>query len=431
MTPLVYANEAVFCFTLITYLLVAFVGVVCFAMSVSYKLRLYYVLPEVVISAVSVALFCGFADGVRIRYGGVSPDEVVGSLCFTPTWMVVLIALTLVALVAVWVVLVVKKRLSALTAMSVKEAIAALSSGLCFYDETGRVLLLNEQMDNECKQITGAPLYDGKAFWQDICSGNVVDGITVTQSEGSVIAECSDGRALCYKRITHDFDGKTVYELCGADISAELALKKEIEQKNEYLRKMNLRLRKYGEIVTEVTREREILAARVKVHGNLGSLILRTKKSLMQGEYDRDALVSDWNDVMALIFASDEDEDKFADADKTASGVGVRIFYDGKRPPAGTAAEKIFAAAVFECVVNTARHADGTELYVKLTEDETNRRITVTNNGNVPTEEIREGGGLSSLRTMTENVGGQMTVRSLPSFALELTVPKENNTNDR
>lgn len=39
MTPLVYANEIVFCFTMIAYLLAAIVGIVCFAMSVSYKLK--------------------------------------------------------------------------------------------------------------------------------------------------------------------------------------------------------------------------------------------------------------------------------------------------------------------------------------------------------------------------------------------------------
>ena len=37
MTPLVYANEIVFCFTMSAYLLAAFLGVVCFAMSVYYK----------------------------------------------------------------------------------------------------------------------------------------------------------------------------------------------------------------------------------------------------------------------------------------------------------------------------------------------------------------------------------------------------------
>lgn len=425
MTSVAYANETVFGVVLILYLLAAFAGTVCFATSISYKLKPVYILPEIAFSAVAITLFCYYADAVKIRYFSAAPEEFAGSPCFMPTWSVIFIAIALLTLVAVWLVLVARKRLSSLTAMSVKEAIAALSSGLCFYDGTGRVLLLNEQIENECKELTGESLYDGKAFWTFLTEGKTSDKTKITQSEGSIIVEYPDGRATCYKRIEHDFNGKTVYEISGADVGYESQLKKEIEKKNENLQKMNARLRKYGEIVAEVTKERETLAARVKVHGNLGSLILRTKKALSQGGYDRAALVAAWNDVMSLIFASDEEEDKFFDAEKTAANVGVRIFYDGKRPKKGATAEKIFAAAAFECVVNTVRHADGDELYLTMTEKETDYVFTAKNNGARPTEPIKEGGGLSAIRTMTENAGGRMTVLYKPDFTLEITVPKE------
>lgn len=432
MTPLVYANETVFCFTMIAYLLAAIVGIVCFAISVSYKLKPQYVLPEIIVSLAAVLLFCYLSDGIRIRYLGANPSDFSGSPCFMPLWSVILIAAILIALVVFWLVLVVKKRLSSLTAMSVKEAIAELPVGLCFYDETGRILLLNEQVAKDCAELTGEPLYDGNAFWAKISVGDVAEGVSVTHSEGSVIVERADGRVTLCKRIVHDFGGKTVYELCGTDISREFALKKEIELKNENLRKMNLRLKKYGEIVTEVTREKEILAARIKVHGNLGSLILRTKKEITQGGYDRAALTSAWNDVLSLIFAPDGDEcDKFAEAEKTAANVGVRIFYNGKRPKKGSQAEKIFAGAVSECVTNTARHADGDELYVKITENDDEYAVTLTNNGKLPEGEIKEGGGLSSLRTMTENAGGRMTISLAPEFTLEIVLPKETKPDER
>lgn len=431
MTPFVYADEAVFCFTMIGYLLAAFVGTVCFAMSVSYKLRLRYVLPEVVISAAAVLLFCYLSDAIAIRYEGGDPGNFGGSPCFMPTWSVIVVAAALFAAVIVLLVLVVRKRLSSLTAMSIKEAISELSVALCFYDETGRILLLNGQAANDCKELTGEPLFDGNAFREKLAGGNVADGVTVTKSEGSLIVERADGRVTMYKHIVHDGGDKTVSELCGTDISREFALKKEIEQKNENLRRMNLRLKKYGEIVAEVTREKEILAARIKVHGNLGSLILRTKKELTQGGYDAAALTSAWNDILSIILAPDGDEqDKFAEADKTASSVGVRIFYDGKRPGKGTIAEKIFAAAVSECAVNTARHADGTELYVKTAGNGRERSVTITNNGRPPEREIKEGGGLSGLRTMTENAGGRMTVGSANGFSLTITVPKEGGVID-
>ena len=195
---------------------------------------------------------------------------------------------------------------------------------------------------------------------------------------------------------------------------------------------MNLRLKKYGETVAEVTREKEILATRIKVHGNLGSLILRTKKELTQGGENKTTLISAWNDLLSIILAPDgEEKDEFKEAEKTADCVGVRIFYDGKRPKKGTQAEKIFAGAVSECLTNTARHADGTELYVKMTGSATEYSVTLTNNGKQPEEEIKEGGGLSSLRRVTENAGGRMTVESAPGFSLTITVPKEEQTNER
>lgn len=430
MTPFVYASETAYCVLLLAYIISAFVGVVCFAMSVSYKLKPLYVLPEVIVSAVSVFLLGCYLSGARVRYFGEDTATYTFTLFFMPTWSVIVIAVLLLSLAVFWLVLVVNKRLSTLTAMSVKEAIAVISSGLCFYDGSGRLLLQNEQIDDECKIITGESLYDGKTFWSNLRSGNRLPGITVTLSEDSVIVERPDGRATCYKRILHDFDGKTVYEITGADVTQELALKKEIESKNEALRKMNLRLRKYGETVAEVTKERETLTARVKVHANLGSLILRTKKSLSCGDYDRDALISEWNDVTSVIFASDE-KDKFTEACKTASSIGVRILSDGKRPEKGTLAEKIFADATFECAVNTARHADGNELYVKIADERNFYRIVFTNNGKRPDGAIKEGGGLSSLRTMTENAGGRMTVVSEPEFTLTITIPKEEPADER
>ena len=432
MTPVVYASEVVFCFTLLSYLVVALVGAVCFAISVSYRLNPRYVLPEAFVSALSVLLFCFLADGIEIRYRGAAPRDFEGSLCFMPLWVAVATSAAMLALVVLWLVLVVKKRLSSLTAMSVKEALAVLPAGLCFYDETGRVLLLNEQIEEDCRIATGESLYDGKAFWANISGGKVAEGIRTAESEGSVIVERADGRVTLYKRIVHDFDGKTVFELSGTDISREFALKRETEQQNENLRKMNLRLRKYGEIVTEVTRERKILAARIKVHGNLGSLILRTKKSLVRGDCDREKLIAEWNDVLSLIFAPEDDEsDKFSEADKTAASVGVRIFYEGKRPKKGTYAEKVFATAVFECVTNTARHADGDELRARMTETEKTYTITLTDNGKKPTGEIKEGGGLSSLRTITENAGGRMRVSGAPVFTVEIELPKEAQTDER
>lgn len=424
MIPFVDCNEIVFRGTFIILLIAAFVGVVCFAISISYKHKLRYILPELFCMICAALMFCFLADGIQIRDFGENRSDVPGSICFGPTWCMVLIAFLLLASSGVCLTLVIKKRLSGLTAMSVKDAISVLPAGLCFYDETGRLLLMNEQIGNECREITGMPLLDGAAFWSAMCEGNTADGIVCSCEGESVLVEKNDGRAICYKRIIHILDGKTIYELSGSDISQEFALKREVEEQNEELRKMNVRLRKYGETVTEVTKERETLAARVKVHDGMGSLILKTKRALSQEKCDKEALIREWNGIVSLIYAPDTEDDRAEEIKKTAESVGVKILYTGVRPPKGSVAEKILANAVFECITNTARHADGDELSITVSDDGEFLTARFSNNGRPPQSEIVEGGGLSSLRSMTEMAGGSMRVESTPRFMLTVNVPK-------
>ena len=151
MIPFVDCNEAVFRGTLILLLLAAFVGVVCFAISLSYRLKLRYIVPELFCMLCEILMFCFLADGIRIRDFGENRSNFSGSFCFLPAWCVVTAAFLLLASVCLCLALVIKKRLSSLTAMSVKDAISVLPAGLCFYDETGRLLLMNEQIGNECR----------------------------------------------------------------------------------------------------------------------------------------------------------------------------------------------------------------------------------------------------------------------------------------
>ncbi|MGN1093401.1 MAG: hypothetical protein ACI4SC_00280, partial [Candidatus Neoclostridium sp.] len=102
----------------------------------------------------------------------------------------------------------------------------------------------------------------------------------------------------------------------------------------------------------------------------------------------------------------------------------------GERPRKGSVAEKILLSAVFECITNTARHADGDELYVSASDDGKRFTATVTNNGTPPKARIVEGGGLSALRTMVEMAGGSMKTESEPRYKLTIDVPVGGRENE-
>lgn len=416
MNPFVHSNEVTFSLVLILYLLAGLLGIICLAMSLSYRLKLTYVLPGLGISLTSILLFSFLIDGIRIRYLNENPSNLTGSLCFLPLWSVILIIVSLLALAVLLLILIIKKRLSSLTGMSIKEALAILPAGICFYDEAGRILLANEQIEINCQKETGASLTDGIIFWKEL-------SINDKNNTDSIIKE--DNKPTLYKRITHHIENKTIYEIDSFDISKEFALKKELETKNNELKEMKTRLREYGDKVIELTREKEILATKVKVHSNLGSLLLRSKKALAEEESNLDDIIKEWNDLASLMFAGNESEDRFKENEQTSANVGVKLIYKGDYPEKGTNAEKIFASAIFECIVNTARHANGTLLNIVMSQKEDTHYIEITNNGKQPTSIIKETGGLSSLRKMVENSKGEMRVTSFPRFKLEISLKEE------
>ena len=51
----------------------------------------------------------------------------------------------------------------------------------------------------------------------------------------------------------------------------------------------------------------------------------------------------------------------------------------------------------------------------------------ITNNGEPPEEDIKETGGLLSLRHMTENLGGDMTIYSEPAFKIKIILRDDVN----
>ena len=71
-----------------------------------------------------------------------------------------------------------------------------------------------------------------------------------------------------------------------------------------------------------------------------------------------------------------------------------------------------------------------TELYADSEHRSQAWHLCITNNGAPPKAEIKEGGGLSSLRRRIEKAGGTVTVHSLPVFVLEVTLPDKESIYD-
>ncbi|MGI6238659.1 MAG: hypothetical protein ACOYI5_03415 [Christensenellales bacterium] len=336
----------------------------------------------------------------------------------------------LVLLTAYLIARLYKLRRTRISAMSVKEGIEHLPTGLCFCEERGLVLLMNRTISSLCHAITGGALRDAAAFWAAVHSGEGQGDATAIQSEPSPIWRLADGSVISFSRQEMTVQNRRIYRITAADITEQYRLHTRLLQENRRLREMNERLRRHGETVQAVARDGEALAAKVRLHDELGRISLVARRAMRpDASYaDRAALLENWRQRVALIRPDVRAEPVATGFDQlrsAAQAIGVAVHVRGALPAAGTRAARLFQMALHECLTNAVRHAGGSELYADIREGAP-WTMTVTNNGRIPDAPIAEGSGLSSLRASIEHAGGHMRISHAPRFALTIAIPTES-----
>lgn len=365
-----------------------------------------------------------------------------------PAWLM----MSILAVIGLWqLIAIYRKRVKwklYFTDMSVWEGMETLTGGLCYYWDSGQVEMVNSCMNNICRTITGHSLTDGKKFW-DLMQGVKPEDISkmsrrdrktrmeVTNSNvviynvnGRDLLKMPDQTVYSFRKNRIYFQKDYINELIAVDITEEYRLREKLMETNHQLDQMNAKMREFGEVVTQTTIEKEVLTTKLKVHDDIGNLLISAKKYLISGDetVNRSELVMNWKKNLYLILQQNPQEETNHDAYrsvlKAAEDVGIAVEIDGELP-SGPLAEKLISAAINECLTNTFRHAHGDRMWIRVDDREDWYLISFTNNGNPPKQEIRETGGLSNLRRLVENEGCMMKVQSQPYFQLTLSILKE------
>ena len=347
-----------------------------------------------------------------------------------PLWALAL----LIALSAAWILLSLRRQMrwqrSHVTRASVKEAFDQLPTGLCYYVRDGRTQLVNHRMDALCRLLTGAPLSNGEAFWSSLTLGSVMEDNRMLQAGDAPIVQLSDGRIWSFERSRIDAVGAETMQIIASDITREYRMNQELEAQNRRLEEMNQRLRGYSSTIGELTREKETLAAKLRIHDGFGQALLATRRlrAHPSDSPQRAEVLRMWRQNLRLMEhmgASHPTAHGFAALLRAAETIGMRITVDGPLPPEGTACASLLESAAHECLTNAARHAGGTQLFMRIEACGDRIRAEFTNDGAVPTAAVSEGGGLSALRRSVESAGGRMQLESMPRFRLLLDLPQE------
>ena len=315
-----------------------------------------------------------------------------------------------------------------ITGMSIKEAMDGFPDGVLCYAPKGRVMLVNQAMKEFCRQMTGDELVNGDLFTQQMMSGQIRPGCRIVTVGDENVFVLPDETVWKINLQDIPFEDSEVRMLTASEITEEYRKTEELRTMQEGLAALGERLAKVNREIVDLTAEREMLNAKIRIHDEMGKNLLIVKHFILNGgtETEKAAMIGSLYQNVSFLMkdlpAATRDECELMI--DTASRLGVTVFVTGTIPDCEPQ-RHILATAIHECFTNTLRHAHGNELYMNIEDDEDRLRVVLTNNGKKPAGEIEERGGLALLRDLTEREGGRMTILKNPSYAVVLELPKE------
>ena len=313
-----------------------------------------------------------------------------------------------------------KHKNTQVTVMSIKEAVDMLSDGLCYYYDDGRVKLVNHTMNVIAGDVLSGNVTDGVRLWEYLLQGRSSGGEFLQTGEKPVF-RTSGNSVYSITLSKKQMSGTYVNELIATDITDEYTLQEKLNEKNERLMQQKKRLLEMNERITDLTIEKEILQAKINIHDDLGKSLIAIRQ-YMSGSIDRNDMLYTVDKNIRLLDAqgSPDTVDDYAAVMRAAKDVGIGINITGVLPN-DPDNRQVVSAALRECITNTFRHAGGDKLFVNVIRDDgCGTVVEFTNNGADPEDEIKESGGLASLRDLAEQKGVRMTVVSKPHFSLRL-----------
>ncbi|MBQ8961754.1 MAG: hypothetical protein IJ071_11175 [Ruminococcus sp.] len=319
---------------------------------------------------------------------------------------------------------------------AIREAIDSYPEGLCFSSEDGKPILVNTQMNKLVSLLTGHTIIETFHLWQEL--SEITDTpsgcrrITMkspSEEDGSrFIFRFPDGRIWRFERTSLKSGEEATVQLKADDITELYSVSEELYENNLRLSAMNQRQKALLKDIVEINRDKEFLAAKMKIHDEFGRCLVATKKAISEGSVNEsmDMLISGWQAAirgMSVIPLQQIEISPEEELMKVASMIGCRINMNGDQPKENPALSLLYAA-IREALTNAVRHAGADELTVELSHNGRICHAEIYSNGTTEPVKVVEGVGLGSLRKSLEQEGAILDIDSRHGVRLILDIPE-------
>ena len=322
-----------------------------------------------------------------------------------------------------------------ITNNTIREAADTLPMGLCFYDTNGQIQLINKRMNQLGHKLRGKAIVNGEDFWEFLEEGSLVPGCKRLSRKSPMIFQMADQTVWQFDRKEIYVRKKKMIQVTASERTMLYQLLKRQEEENEELKSVNKRLEVYAQRVEELTRARQRLDTKVRIHDTFGQILMETRYFLSSKTVKdkTDELLKKWHHIISLLQqeTKEEQEDALYYLKNAAASAGIKLKVTGKIPD-DRSIQELFLAAGAEALTNAVRHGKADNLWIETGTEKGEIYFICSNDGVIPQKKITEGGGLSTLRQKTELAGGSMKITAENVFSLKIRLPKagEGREND-
>lgn len=302
---------------------------------------------------------------------------------------------------------------------SVKYAFDSLPCGICFFNPSGTVKLCNRQMHWIFGELTRGDIQ---------MLSELETALAACDGFGKQTYRFPDGSVWRYQQTEVTTKDGTIYtEALFTDVTMLYAKHRELETKNAQLKEMFRGIGQLSDNALEMTREKEILAAKTNLHEQMGAGVLAIRQSLLQNDFSKENTEMIEHMFAAIDLLKRDNDSTIGRSDlgefiHNAAMVGIRVEMTGSLPREDHL-HRLFLLAMKECCTNAVQHAAASTLWVTVEKEDKVTYLHIENDGKPPEGDVTPRGGLLNLMGQLEKWKGEADIQSAPCFALTIKVP--------
>lgn len=299
---------------------------------------------------------------------------------------------------------------------SIKEAIDNIPVGICFYDKTGKSLLINRVMNRIIFSFSGTYINNIEYFLA-LLENNKLDVKKIFFKDS--IAYKIKGQVFLFDKSTININGVEIFQVIVHNITDLYAKTEKLEEERLKIQNQKKSLEKLLKDIVKINRSKEILISKSKLHHEFGKSVLATKLYFKNSKDSQDNFEyinfakNQWIEVIRKIENNLAEEPKSNLYDELVLGAksfGCKVVLSGDIKD-GNELPYIFIFALKESITNAVRHSNADEVNLNIIKSENKLSGIIRDNGYSEVSEIKEGVGFSSLRKRIEQNGGTFEIK--------------------